>query len=617
MGAPTQASIGTSNVVSQASFTYTATQSKFVQNAGPVQLTVTFMSPIEPNDLKRLSLPFSYMQVQAQSTDGNSHSVQIYSDISAEWAAGDRSQVANWNYSNSVPLSSGNLAVHTVQAQNQQLFSEAQQQAQWGQAIYATANGQGLSYMSGADVTVRSTFVGNGSLPNTSDSQFRAINNNYPVFGFAQDLGQVSGPSATYTYVVGLARDPAVQYATTAGTVPLSSLWKSYFSDANAALSFFYDDASTAFQTANAFDQQVQSDSVRAGGQDYATITTLAARQAFGGTELVGTADKPFLFLKEISSDGNVQTVDVIFPFHPILLYTSSTLLKLLLDPLFELQESGLYPNTYSMHDLGSNYPNATGHPDGKDEYMPVEECGNMLYMTSAYAAFSGDVGYLKQHYNILKQWTQYLIEFGEFPGSQVSTDDFAGAAANQTNLALKGIIGVGLMGQIANLTGNTADAQNYSSIAASYIAEWQQVAKDSSGTHYRFAYNNDSTWSTLYNLYGDMITNLNLVPQDVYTLQESYYATVMQKYGLPLDSRHTYTKADWQIFAASVAKQNSTVDSLVHAQATWINETPTNTGYTDWYDTISGDFGGGTFIARPVIGGTFAILAMERRPNA
>jgi hypothetical protein len=33
------------------------------------------------------------------------------------------------------------------------------------------------------------------------------------------------------------------------------------------------------------------------------------------------------------------------------------------------------------MHDLGSSFPNATGHPDGRDEYMPVEECGNMLIM--------------------------------------------------------------------------------------------------------------------------------------------------------------------------------------------------------------------------------------------
>ena len=82
------------------------------------------------------------------------------------------------------------------------------------------------------------------------------------------------------------------------------------------------------------------------------------------------------------------------------------------------------------MHDLGSSYPNATGHPDGKDEYMPLEECGNMLIMTLAYAQRAQDTAYLTQHYDILKQWTGYLVQEALIPASQVSTDDFAGSLA-------------------------------------------------------------------------------------------------------------------------------------------------------------------------------------------
>lgn len=159
-------------------------------------------------------------------------------------------------------------------------------------------------------------------------------------------------------------------------------------------------------------------------------MTSLAARQAFGATQLAGTPDTPYLFLKEISSDGNIQTVDVIFPGHPIFLYTNPTLLKLLLDPLFINQESGQYPNQYSMHDLGSHYPNATGHSAGNDEPQPLEECGNMLIMTLAYAQRASDTAYLSQHYKILNQWTQYLIEEALIPANQISTDDFAGALA-------------------------------------------------------------------------------------------------------------------------------------------------------------------------------------------
>ena len=167
-----------------------------------------------------------------------------------------------------------------------------------------------------------------------------------------------------------------------------------------------------------------------AGGADFVTIASLTARQAFGGTQLCGTEAAPYLFLKEISSDGNVQTVDVCFPFHPILIYTNPSLLKYLLDPLFINQEAGQYPNMYSMHDLGSSYPNATGHITGNDEKQPLEECGNMLIMTLAYAQRANDTAYLSQHYRLLDQWTQYLIEEALIPADQISTDDFAGALA-------------------------------------------------------------------------------------------------------------------------------------------------------------------------------------------
>ncbi len=43
-----------------------------------------------------------------------------------------------------------------------------------------------------------------------------------------------------------------------------------------------------------------------------------------------------------------------------------------------------------------------------------------------------------------------------------VSTDDFAGWLALQTNLALKGIIGIKAMSGLAAVINQTADAQHY-----------------------------------------------------------------------------------------------------------------------------------------------------------
>lgn len=177
-------------------------------------------------------------------------------------------------------------------------------------------------------------------------------------------------------------------------------------------------------------DSKISSAALGAAGQDFLTITSLSVRQVFASVQLVGTQDKHWIFLKEISSNGNMNTVDVIFPAHPLFLYTNPELLRLVLEPLFENQESGQYPNDYAMHDLGARYPNATGHPDGLDEPMPLEECGNMLIMSLAYYQRTQDLDWLNAHYDILRQWTTFLTDEALYPNNQLSTDDFAGTLA-------------------------------------------------------------------------------------------------------------------------------------------------------------------------------------------
>lgn len=165
----------------------------------------------------------------------------------------------------------------------------------------------------------------------------------------------------------------------------------------------------------------------------YYAIVALSARQIMGAYVLAipptggcsnssSNASEPLMFQKEISSDGNVNTVDVMYPAMPFFLYANPELLKYNLEPLFQNQENGFYPNGYSMHDIGSHFPNATGHVEGNDEYMPVEESGNMILMTYAYYKFTGNSQYLKQHYPKLNQFAQYLIEYSLLPGIQLST---------------------------------------------------------------------------------------------------------------------------------------------------------------------------------------------------
>lgn len=339
--------------------------------------------------------------------------------------SGDRSAIAQWDYG-----ITGGVAYHRVYRQTQLAFSEINQQAEWGYWYWATDAGRGMTYQSGADVNVRGQFKNHGRLANSGDTNYRAISSDWPVFGFASNLGTVNRSPISTLFTLGLTQDEAVQFEGASGYNPVPSLWKSYFPTDVAALTFFHHDFETSSSLASSFDSQVAADSSAVGGDDYLVLTTLSARQALAATQLCGTQQKMYLFMKEISSDGNVNTVDVIFPAYPIFMYTNPDLLRFVMEPLYENQEAGKYPNTYAMHDMGSNYPNATGHNAGNDEKMPLEECGNMIIMTLAYAQKTGDSGYLNSHYDLLKKWTGYLVDDALYPANQISTDDFAGSLA-------------------------------------------------------------------------------------------------------------------------------------------------------------------------------------------
>ncbi|KAJ5124174.1 uncharacterized protein N7515_007999 [Penicillium bovifimosum] len=600
---------GPKNVVDQVAYEYTSTKSIFTMHVdNKVQMKITFLSPVTPNDLKRQSLVFSYLNVEVSSLDGQQHNVQVYADISAEWVSGDRNAIAQWEYG-----TTDGVAYHKVHRQTQLAYSQNNEQAEWGNWYWATDVSDHMTSQSGSGVDVRGKFMSDGKLTNGRDTKFRAIADNWPVFAFSSDLGSVNSSPVSTLFSLGLTQDQAIQYEGASAYAPVPSLWKSYFKTELAALSFFHHDYSDSNNLASAFDSQVAKDSIATAGQDYLTITSLSVRQAFGATQLCGTPDKMYLFLKEISSDGNMNTVDVVFPAYPIFLYTNPELLKLVLNPLFENQEAGKYPNDYSMHDLGSSYPNATGHSDGQDEKMPLEECGNMLIMTLAYAQKSGNTQYLRDHYNLLKQWTSYLVDDSLYPANQISTDDFAGSLANQTNLALKGMIGIQAMSVIANQTGHADDAENYANIAHSYISQWQglAIAKYANPPRTTLSYGDTASHGLLYNLFADAQLGLGLVPQSVYQMQSDFYPTVANKYGVPLDTRHTYTKGDWECFAAAVAS-GDTRKMFLKDLATWINETPTNRALTDLYDTITGNYPQNTFVARPVMGGSFAPLLVR-----
>lgn len=606
MGAP-GLSGQTLPLMTQTALDVTPTQSRYTLQAGGVTVTVNFLSPVEPDDLRRQSIPLGYIFAGARSADGKTHTVSLYFDISGEWADNNDATPITWR-GGTVPGGKEALKAFIVEPADPKVLSENGDYPAWGQAIFATAPAPGMTAQAGPDADVRAAGATQGHLDDSVDTNRpRAISDHWPVFAFNFDLGRV-GKKATQPIelVLGHVRDPAVSYLHN----PVPPLWKSYWPDWTQMVAFFYDDADNALRDADRLDKRVTSDATRAGGPKYAALCTLALRQAFGATELVGTSDKPWMFMKEISSDGNISTVDVVYPAFPVFLYANPYLLRLQLDPLLAYAETGGWPKPFAEHDIGGSYPNADGHNNGREEDMPVEESANMLIMAAAYMRYAPRAeaaAYAAQHYTILKQWADYEVQNGLDPANQNQTDDFTGFIAHSANLALKGILGVGAMGQIAGYAGNKADAAHYAATARDMIAQWAKLAQSKTGDHLTLAYGQDDTWSLKYNAFPDKVLGLDLVPKSVLQEEAKYYLSHLNSFGVPLDNRHSFTKTDWEVWTAASTDDKRLRQAFVDAIYKFADTSNARVPFTDWYDTVSGQQKG--FQARPVIGGVFAIL--------
>ncbi|KAL9005276.1 MAG: hypothetical protein Q9188_001945 [Gyalolechia gomerana] len=694
---------------STTNFSYLVPAPAESKSSRPVELTLSFLSPITPTSTLRQSIPASYLTVQVK----GDFNVNIYVDINGQWVSGNRASRIVWEMAErQLGDTDKGLKTWKIRRETELLLSEQRDQAEWG-TLHFTAPSD-LRHEAGTSGLIRPRFARTGTLQNEIDEEFRGIMDEEPIFAFAKTfhLNSSTSTSDSVMFSFALIQNPVTQFASARGLTLMRPLWASWFSSVEALLDFHYLDYNSAATLATNYSAQLAIDAYKSGSDDYVDVVALTARQVLGATVFSGTPDDPILFMKEISSNGNFQTIDVIFPSFPFFLYTNPRWLAYLLEPLIEHTLSGQYPNKYAMHDLGSHFPNATGHADGRDEYMPVEECGNILIMglaivnslnydtgaatgsvwsdlgsasfdpnpaTSAFSlgkietrdglfglddSWGGSTKGLKQaqkwvnkSYRLWKQWTSYLIEFSLRPHKQLSTDDFAGPLELQTNLALKGILGIKAMSQIAETIDNKADAKYYKNISDTYISKWEEYSISRDGSHAKLAYHWYGSWTILYNLYADTLLCFHLegtdssssspdpnpsnkdnnnqkplnpssnhhhhhqppstnkrgfVPHPIYAMQSKWYAAVLQTYGLPLDSRHLYTKSDWEFFAAAVTSA-STRAEILQSVAKWVNETSTDRPLTDLYETESGGWPGAHFMARPVTGGHFAFLTLDR----
>ena len=596
-----------SPAMEQTSLEVTPTHTAYRFQAGQVSLTVSFFTPAFPKDLDTLSRPVTYLTVSA--TGQGDHDLSILIDVDPVIAVNTADQPVTWGRSRAQ-----GLTVLNVGSRDQRVLNRPGDDLRidWGYFHLAAPDGIGAQFALSENAV--HSFVATGSLPAVDDMDMPRM----PREGAADlavllPFGKVGDQAMSRLVLLSYTEDYAIEY--------LGRKLRPYWQRNGLTVQQMLADAESRYPALEKrgveFDRELTADLEKTGGKAYAQLAILAYRQTLAAHGFAADVDgTPLLFLKENFSNGCISTVDVIYPTAPFFLFFNPMLLEAQLKPVLEYAALQRWKWPFAPHDLGT-YPLADGQVYGggertEEDQMPVEESGNLLILVAAMERELGNWDFARTYWPQFTQWAEYLRDKGLDPANQLSTDDFAGYLAHNTNLSIKAIEALDSYAIMARGVGKPEVAGEYSRLAAEMAGKWQTMAVD--GDHYKLAFDKPGTWSQKYNLVWDQILDLKLFPPQVRQTELAFYLQHLNQFGLPLDNRADYTKLDWSLWTATLAdkarpgtpssSEKDAFDAILAPIGLWINEGPSRVPLTDWYDTKTGKQSG--FQARSVVGGVY-----------
>ena len=593
----------------EVSQTITPTRTIVVMTSPEIELRVEFFSPLFPDDMKVMARPVTYLTWTATSRDGRGHDVTLYFDAAGTLATNDPGEKVLWSREKVSGLDL--LRIGTQAQPVLQRFGD-NVRINWGWFYIAVPQSENAELTAG-NASYRDDFLLTGKLPESDDIEgARTPQSQYPsapALNVVLPLGSVGSAPVTRHLLLAYDDVYSVEYM----EQKLLPYWRTEFPTFSGMLQAAEQQYPALEAHAQKYDTALETDLVHVGGPEYAAIATLAFRQAIAAQKLVESDDgTPFFMPKEDFSNGSISTVDVIYPSAPMFLLLNPKLVEAQLEPVLRYAEMPRWKFSFAPHDLGV-YPLANGQQYGGGEIseadqMPVEESGNILLLVAATEHAEGNVEFARRYWPLLTKWAQYLMAHGLDPENQLCTDDFAGHLAHNANLSIKAIEALGAYAQLAQNLGDTQAAAKYGTAAASMARQWVKMAD--AGDHSLLAFDKRGTWSQKYNLVWDQILGLNLFPTEVASKDIAFYKTHLNRYGLPLDNRATYTKLDWETWTATLATKPADFQLFIHPIYKFLNETPDRVPMTDWYDTMTGKQVG--FQARSVVGGVYIKMLAE-----
>ncbi len=556
----------------------------YVFRAAGVELTALFTTPTIPSDEYLISRPISFLELISRSIDGEEHSVTVRVAVSEQicldQAGQDEVTITPVIIDGLSSMKMGSVKQPVLQRSGDDLRID------WGYFYLTVSSGGALSAVSREQSDDGMAYV-----------VAEACVNDSVLFSFAYDDGE------------------SIQYF----GQPLKAYWKSLTPTIEEAIAEAHAEYLSLIERCQTFSNTLFADAVRAGGEKYAELLLAALRQSIGAHKLVLDEQGQLLFIsKENFSNGCAATVDVSYPSVPLYLLYNPKLVQAMLRPIYRMARSDEWVFDFAPHDAG-RYPHLNGQAYSRDaktkklvpeRQMPLEECGNMLIMEAAAAQALGNADFAEEHMDLLSQWANYLIEYGDDPANQLCTDDFAGHMPHNGNLTIKAIMGIASFGILYRVMGDTDSYESYLALAREKATRYISRAHNADGS-YRLAFDRENTFSLKYNMVWDKIFGTDIFPSYVRAAEVGRYVKQTNPYGVPLDSRRTYTKSDWIVWAATLSEDRRDFETLIAPVWTAYHLSPSRVPLTDWYDTVTSLQC--QFQCRSVVGGFFMQLLADK----
>ena len=583
------------------------TSTYYTFTCGGVDLDLVFTAPFLMDDVELMSTPINYISYQVRANDGQEHDVQFYFGTTPELTVDNNSQATVTTI-----MTSGGRKYIKSGSVDQKVLGKAGDMItiDWGYLYLPNVNGT-LS-VADQDLTA-TTFASTGTLPASTTPFTSSEEGEMPQLSYLHNFGTVSQASSYMMFGYDEVYD--IRYM----DVDYKGYWArngKTIQQAFAAFQQNYDDIMTRCK---AQDQIIYDDGMAAGNVKYAELLCASYRHCIAAHKIFEDNKGNLLFFsKENNSNGCVNTVDLTYPSAPLFLLYNTELMKGMCTSILEYCQSNRWGFDFAAHDLGTyphannqvyaiRFPGANGAFGGN---MPIEESANIVILAAAISNIENNTEWADRYWQTLTTWTNYLVEHGQDPENQLCTDDFAGHLAHNANLAVKAIMGVAGYAMLCWLRGDTNNYDYYLAKAKEMATNWVSLARESS--HYKLAYDQTGTWSQKYNMVWDKAWKLGVFPETVRNQEYTFYLGKLNDYGLPLDSRSSYTKSDWEMWTAALARNKNYFLRISDLVWKYVNMTPSRVPLSDWYFTDgSGSMAG--FRARSVVGGHWMKVYMDK----